>query len=136
MKKNLRFVLALAMGWLASSTAFAITPVDGVYKIGSSQDWAEFCALHNDGSDQQLNAELTADVAVEGNAMVGINGGGKPFRGTFDGKGHKLTISYNLDEERVAPFRRVNGATIKNLIVEGTINTSSKLAGGVVGGLW
>ena len=136
MKKNLRFVLALAMGWLASSTAFAITPVDGVYKIGSSQDWAEFCALHNDGSDQQLNAELTADIAVEGNAMVGINGGGKPFRGTFDGKGHKLTINYNLDEERVAPFRRVNGATIKNLIVEGTINTSSKLAGGVVGGLW
>ena len=106
MKKNLRCVLALAMGWLASSTAFAITPVDGVYKIGSSQDWAEFCALHNDGSDQQLNAELTADVAVEGNAMVGINGGGKPFRGTFDGKGHKQLQSRRGTRGSLPPRQR------------------------------
>lgn len=68
--------------------------------------------------------------------MVGINGGGKPYRGIFDGQGHKLTINYNLNEERVAPFRRINGATIRNLIVEGTITTTSKLAAGIVGGLW
>ena len=136
MKKNLRFMLALATTWLVSTGAFAIEPVDGVYQIGTAQDWAEFCSLHNDGSNQNLNAILTADITVEGNAMVGINGSGKPFRGTFDGQGHKLTVSYNLNEERVAPFRRINGATIKNLIVYGTINTSSKLAAGVVGGLW
>ncbi|WP_027454447.1 FIVAR domain-containing protein [Xylanibacter brevis] len=136
MKKNLRFVLALAIGWLTSVGAMAIEPVDGVYQIGSAQDWAEFCTLHNDGTNQRLNAVLTADVTVDGNAMVGINGGGKPYRGTFDGQGHKLIVSYNLDEERVAPFRRINGATIKNLIVEGTITTTSKLASGLVGGLW
>ena len=68
--------------------------------------------------------------------MVGINGTGKPYRGIFDGQGHKLTISYNLNEERVAPFRRINGATIRNLFVEGTITTTSKLAAGIVGGLW
>ena len=136
MKKNLRFMLALATTWLVSTGAFAIEPVDGVYQIGTAQDWADFCSLHNDGSNQNLNAILTADITVEGNTMVGINGSGKPFRGTFDGQGHKLTVSYNLNEERVAPFRRINGATIKNLIVYGTINTSSKLAAGVVGGLW
>lgn len=119
-----------------AANAMAIEPVDGVYQIGSAQDWAEFCTLHNEGSDQRLNAVLTADITVEGNTMVGINGSGKPFRGTFDGQCHKLTISYDLNEERVAPFRRINGATIKNLIVEGTINTSSKLAAGIVGGLW
>ena len=68
--------------------------------------------------------------------MVGINGSGKPYRGIFDGQGHTLTVAYDLNEERVAPFRRINGATIKNLIVKGTINTSLKLAAGVVGGLW
>ena len=119
-----------------AANAMAIEPVDGVYQIGTAQDWAEFCTLHNEGTDQRLNAVLTADITVEGNTMVGINGGGKPFRGTFDGQCHKLTISYDLNEERVAPFRRINGATIKNLIVEGTINTSSKLASGLVGGLW
>lgn len=136
MKKNLRFLLALAIGWLTSTGAFALEQVDGVYQIGSAQDWADFCSLHNDGSDQRLNAELTADITVEGNVMVGINGSGKPFRGVFDGKGHTLTVSYDLNEERVAPFRRINGATIKNVIVRGTISTSSKLAAGLVGGLW
>ena len=136
MKKNLRFLLALAIGWLTSTGAFALEQVDGVYQIGSAQDWAEFCELHNTGSDQKLNAVLTKDVTVEGNIMVGINGGGKPYRGIFDGQGHTLTVAYDLNEERVAPFRRINGATIKNVIVRGTINTSSKLASGLVGGLW
>ena len=136
MNRKLTPLLALALGCLTSTTALAIEPVDGVYQIGSAQDWAEFCALHNDGDNQRLNAVLTDDVTVEGNTMIGINGSGKPFRGTFDGQGHTLTISYQLDEERVAPFRRINGATIKNLIVEGTIDTSAKLAAGVVGGLW
>ncbi|UKK49126.1 hypothetical protein L6475_03975 [Prevotella sp. E9-3] len=136
MKQNLKTFFLTALLSLAVGSAWAIEPVDGVYKIGSAQDWSEFCTLHNEGANQNLNAELTADVTVEGNAMVGINGGGKPYRGVFDGKGHKLTISYNLNEERVAPFRRINGATIKNLIVEGTITTTSKLASGLVGGLW
>ena len=133
MKKKLLFSFALLLG---CSSAFAIEPVNGVYQIGTAQDWAEFCELHNNGNDQRLNAVLTNDVTVEGNVMIGINGSGKPYRGIFDGQGHTLTIEYNLNEERVAPFRRINGATIKNLIVEGSIETSSKLAGGVVGGLW
>lgn len=136
MNKKLTSLLALALSCLSSTSAWAIEPVDGVYQIGTAQDWTEFCTLHNDGSDQRLNAVLTADVTVEGNTMVGINGSGKPFRGTFDGQGHTLTVNYELNEERVAPFRRINGATIKNLVVRGTITTTSKLAAGLVGGLW
>ena len=136
MKKNLRLMLVLAVSWLTSMGAMALDQVEGVYQIGTAADWADFCSLHNDGTDQRLNAVLTADITVEGNAMVGINGGGKPYRGVFDGQGHKLIVSYNLNEERVAPFRRINGATIKNLIVEGSITTKSKLASGLVGGLW
>ena len=129
-------MLVLAVSWLTSMGAMALDQVEGVYQIGTAADWADFCSLHNDGTDQRLNAVLTADITVEGNAMVGINGSGKPYRGVFDGQGHKLIVSYNLNEERVAPFRRINGATIKNLIVEGSITTKSKLASGLVGGLW
>jgi len=136
MKKKFTFLLTLAVSLLTSSSVWAIEPVDGIYQIGTAQDWQEFCTLHNEGSNQRLNAILTADVVVEGNVMVGINGGGKPFRGVFDGQGHTLTVSYDLNEERVAPFRRINGATIKNVVVKGTIKTSSKLASGLVGGLW
>ncbi|WP_155808221.1 hypothetical protein [Xylanibacter brevis] len=129
-------LLAIASAWLTSTAVMAIEPVDGVYQIGTPQDWNEFCTLHNTGSNQRLNAVLTADITIEGNNMVGINGGGKPYRGTFDGQGHKLIVNYNLNEDRVAPFRRINGATVKNVIVEGTITTSAKLASGLIGGLW
>jgi len=135
-KSKIKTILIALLLACTANSAWAIEPVDGVYQIGTAQDWAEFCTLHNEGTDQRLNAVLTADITVEGNTIVGINGGGKPFRGTFDGQYHKLTVSYDLNEERVAPFRRINGATIKNLIVEGSINTSSKLASGLVGGLW
>ena len=129
-------LLAIASAWLTSTAVMAIEPVDGVYQIGTPEDWNEFCTLHNTGSNQKLNAVLTADITISGNNMVGINGGGKPYRGTFDGQGHKLIVNYNLNEDRVAPFRRINGATVKNIIVEGTITTTSKLASGLVGGLW
>ncbi|UKK51115.1 hypothetical protein L6472_00520 [Prevotella sp. E13-17] len=133
---KLSILLAIASAWLTNTVVMAIEPVDGVYQIATAQDWSEFCTLHNTGSNQRLNAVLMADITVEGNSMVGINGGGKPYRGIFDGQGHKLIVNYNLNEDRVAPFRRINGATVKNVIVEGTITTTSKLASGLVGGLW
>ena len=138
MKKNFKLLLLTLImgGGLFASEAMALEQKDGVYQIGTAQDWAEFCSTHNNGTNQNLNAVLTADITVSGNTMVGINSIGKPYRGTFDGQGHKLTINYELNEERVAPFRRINGATIKNLIVEGTITTTSKLAAGIVGGIW
>lgn len=135
-KSLLIATLVLLGGVLFPKQAWALDQVDGVYQIGTAQDWADFCSLHNNGDNQNLNAVLTANITVDGNAMVGVNGGGKPYRGTFNGQGHKLTINYELNEERIAPFRRINGATIKNLIVEGTIITTSKLAAGIVGGIW
>ncbi|MBO4841715.1 MAG: hypothetical protein J5524_11545, partial [Bacteroidaceae bacterium] len=56
-----------------------------------------------------------------------------PYQGTFDGHGYKLTIAYDVTENYVAPFRVVNGATIQNLEVAGTINTTAEYAGGIIG---
>lgn len=113
---------------------------NGVYQIGTAQDWADFCDTHNNGAEfAKLNAVLTADVEVSGNYMIGVNGGGHPYEGVFDGQGHTLTINYSdIDEDRVAPFRRINGATIKNLRVNGTITVKNgkKFAAGIVGGIW
>lgn len=136
-KSKIKTILIALLLASTSNSAWAIEPVDGWYQIWTAQDWNDFCTLHNEGDrGQNLNAILMADITVEGNNMIGINGPGKPYRGIFNGQGHKLTINYNLNEERVAPFRRINGANIKNLIVEGSITTTSKLAAGIVGGLW
>ena len=66
MKRTRLFSVALlAAAWLAGGSAQAWdepAQVDGVYQIGSAQDWADFCSLHNNGGDQKLNAVLTADI--------------------------------------------------------------------------
>ena len=64
--------------------------------------------------------------------MVG-NSESNSFCGTFDGDGHTLTVTYNTTEKATGPFRYVRGATIKNLHTAGTITTSNKFAGGLVG---
>ena len=64
-----------------AANAMAIEPVDGVYQIGSAQDWAEFCTLHNEGTDQRLNAVLTADITVEGDSLLVRGSFGNTLRG-------------------------------------------------------
>ena len=52
------------------------------------------------------------------------------YSGTFDGNGYTLTIA--LDGGlNMAPFKALNGATIKNLHVAGTITASDKFASGI-----
>ena len=75
--------------------------------------------------------KMTANVSTT--AMVG-DYGTNAFMGTFDGDGHTLTVSYTgITEDRTAPFRRISGATIKNLHTAGTIETSARYASGIVG---
>ena len=58
------------------------------------------------------------------------------FAGTFDGNGHSITgLSINSSSTGgIGLFSFVNGGTIQNLKVEGTINsTASQFVGGIVG---
>ena len=49
------------------------------------------------------------------------------FMGTFDGNGHKIIIAEGAN---VSPFKKIEGATFKNLTVEGVINVTSKTSYG------
>ena len=108
--------------------------------IRSAADWNTFVNNVNNGNDYQGKiVKLAADISVT--TMVGAPNnsntnsldGAYPFCGTFDGNGHTLTVTYSTTEQHTAPFRCVNGATIKNLHVAGSITTSAKFAAGVVG---
>lgn len=67
---------------------------------------------------------------------IGIN---SPFKGTFDGNGHKISNLYVDRADRAGLFASVYGASIKNLTVEGTVVGSSSNGsdptgvGGIVG---
>ncbi len=55
-----------------------------------------------------------------------------PFCGTLDGNGRTLHIDLKADsEDGCAPFRYLEGATIKNLSVAGSVATSSKFGASI-----
>ena len=136
MKRTIKLLLLTVLGtWMAGSAWALDQDADGVYQIGSAQDLADFANKVNESRQYGLNAVLTADIDFTSNSeMIGVEG--KPYNGTFDGQGHKVTVAYNTTESETALFRRTNGATIKNLAVTGTITTTGQFAGGIVSGIW
>ncbi len=116
---------------------------DNPYLIGTARQWDTFAANVNSGTSYEDEyVKLTADINI-GNTMVGTieaenNSitGGNQFKGYFDGNDHTITMALNDENESVklaiAPFRNVDGR-IYNLKVTGTISTSGKFAGSIVG---
>ncbi len=96
---------------------------EGNYLLGSAYDWKLFATLVN-GGNTTANAKMTADIDLgDDQTKIGI-AESKPYSGTFDGQGHTLTINYTSDNTLNAPFPDINNATIKNIHITGTIQSS------------
>ena len=118
-------------GWKATIT----TSPDNVTEIASVADWNAFCFAVNNGHDYSGDTvTMTADVTTAVTTMAGTSD--HPFTGTFDGQGHTLTVNINGSVQGAAPFRYINGATIKNLKVEGNVTTTQHHGSGLVGFAW
>ncbi len=114
----------------------AITDFEGVgtaddpYLIPSELAWNHFANKVNNGNVYDgKHFRQMADISVT--TMAGTST--YPFKGIYDGDGHTLTVAYNTTDECTAPFRYIEGATIKNLHTAGTITTSNKFAGSIAG---
>ena len=123
----------------ADKVDFSWSESDDTYTIHTATGWDVFCDLLADNTKGfftdktvQLGANIgTADDPVT--RMAGVSG--KEFTGTFDGQGNTLTVNYANTDNNVmtAPFSYVDGATIRNLIVDGTISGSAYRAAGIIG---
>ena len=69
----------------------------------------------------QLNADITNITAKISNA----------FQGIFDGNGHTLTVNLS-GEGNMAPFQYLNGGTIMNLTVAGSVTSTDYFCSGLV----
>lgn len=128
--------------------------VGKVYKISSYENYSDVSAeaatgqkIFSISTESELNkiAEWTSgsgndfnditlvlekDIALSCNkdditthfTPIGIN---SSFKGTFDGKGHKISNLYVERAGRAGLFASIFGASIKNLTVEGTVVGSS-----------
>ena len=115
MKTRLLLILSFLFLIVQGLFAWSGSGTSGVpYQITSTADWNTLATSTDEYSDKFF--KLTADITVTTMRT-------KTFKGTFDGGGHTLTFNYTATDEKVAPFRYINGATIKNLRVAGTINS-------------
>ena len=97
--------------------------------ISNDADWIKFSKIVETGTTD-VDVTMTADVNA-GSRMVGTDS--YPYSGTFDGQGHTVNFTYSGDGSVIAPFKVVNGATIKDLITTGSITSSNNLLAGIVG---
>ena len=107
------------------------TDEKGTFIIRNAADWERFAQRVNSG-ESTLGAILAADIDLgKSQTMVGTTN--NFYKGTFDGNGYTLTVNYKNTEDYTAPFRYVADARFKNLRVAGTISSSAKFCGGIVG---
>ena len=137
--KRLLTLLLLVCGMTTGAWALE-QDGEGYYLLGSLQDWQDFAALVNGGTTT-ANARMTADIDLgDDQTKIGDYDVAYAYQGVFDGQGHTLNVNYyssspSTDVEggySIAPFRNINGATIKNLAVTGNI-TGYMHCAGVVG---
>lgn len=111
------------------------------YLIKSTDDYENFALYVKDYADyRDKYYKLDADILYtdkDRTSMVGFYADDATdnyaFSGTLDGDGHKLRVYVITDTKYTAPFGYIDGATIKNLTIEGKIAANKKHIGGVAG---
>ncbi|MCQ2288017.1 MAG: leucine-rich repeat domain-containing protein, partial [Muribaculaceae bacterium] len=128
MKKEIKlFMLSgflAALMWPLSAHAIERDSV-GVYLIGSTADYEEFCDVVNKG-DTYVSARVTAD-GINVNRSIGVGDREYHFRGKFDGQGHTMTLN------GVPLFENTqHGSVISNVNLTGSISATGEYAGSLV----
>ena len=121
----------------ALDTSYKLTD-DGVYALEDAWDVCWFSALVSNGH-QFANAVLTSDIDMQGvEDYETIGNVTNPFKGSFDGQGHRIcNLVINNEKEKQAFFGTVGGnAVVKNLVIDSSCSiTCAKIGAGVVGAL-
>ena len=128
MKKSIFAALTAAVTSMALPARAALSgsgTATEPYLIASAADWNAFAANINAGQNSGAFFALATDVS-DVTAMVGTS---HPFDGVFNGNGHTLTVAISGTGECTAPFSSIDGATISNLVVAGTVSGGNHSAG-------
>ncbi|MBR4309024.1 MAG: heparinase II/III family protein, partial [Oscillospiraceae bacterium] len=128
------------LAWENGGRKTELTKAKGVFEIRTADDLRLVSYMVRNGENFSGDIlELKADIDLEGKAWIPIGGSDETatyqFRGTFDGKGHKI---YNLkvkelDYGYAGLFGYINAATLKNFGIESGMITGSKRVAAISG---
>ena len=98
------------------------------YVISSKNQWNTFANANNHEAFYRSGTYIKLDADISGvTTTVGTQA--YPFQGTFNGNQKTLTVNINeTSTQGTAPFREINGATIKNLTVKGSVTGTTHAA--------
>ena len=139
MKKLLATILALVMALSLCSVSWAAgltTETDGVYHIKSGEELLAFAKMVNDDSKtfegEKVVLDNDIDISTQEWTPIGERKTcGIKFKGTFYGQNKPLTLKITNCTDYGALFEAIEGATVQNVTVAGTV--SGKSVAGVVG---
>lgn len=133
--------LSLDRGWAPnySGSPDDDGSIDKPYKLANAFDILWFASEINSGAGndgrpiRRAYVELVADIDLTGYPSfegIGVYGiiGQPAFNGTFDGKGFTITLALDAStstRDNAALFHQANGATIKNLVIKGSVKSKS-----------
>lgn len=132
----------LLMTMLTSVGAWAtVGPLSGSgtandpYVIDCDQDWNTFAYEGNAAIywASGVHVKLGADIGTTTPVTATVGTSTHKYQGIFNGNGKELDIALHIDEDYAAPFRYVDGATIKLLHVWGNVYTNGQYGGGLIG---
>lgn len=105
------------------------------YLISSKADMETLATAVNGGNTYSGKYFLlTQDITDAVTTVIGnYTTTSRVFSGVFDGGGYKINLSINANGKYAGVFGYVQGATIKNLGVMGSVRSS--IAGGYIGGI-
>ena len=97
------------------------------YEIATKEDWKAFCDIVKSGQNA-VDAKLTRNIDL-GSEINMVGNDNNKYSGTFDGQNHTLKLDWSNTNGVLAPFYKVENATIRNLRTEGNIKSYSNMSG-------
>ena len=110
------------------------TQIEGIYQIANKGNMLWWAAFVNAGNPES-NAVVVNDIDMTEVVYVPAGSSDYRYAGTFDGQGHSITLNLARTDLNYQGLFGVatDGATIKNVVVKGSVKGNSYV-GGIVGG--
>ena len=132
--KRTRYTGNIKKAVLSLSIAILSVSCFGQTQISTEAELRTFASAVNSGTTYEgQTVTLENDIALTAEwTPIGKNG--KPFKGTFEGNGHKISNLNMVNQDYAGLFGYINEGTIQNVTVYGNISISGKKRiGGICG---